>query len=355
MVFKQRGKGFSVVLVPLALCAAAASPAHESVDARVRPPVPISPESIVIVVSGTWTNTCVPRFASGNPPFQPTVVTVDGTRLVAELQTAPQQGQNCIQEKTPFVAEFGVGSLDPGHYDLEAVILDAAEQPLLTARSRFEVLSQNDVVRGLTIEPEQPLETENTRLLVWGVWDNSCVPRPDSVSTTGREITLFARSMDFTCTAGNEIFAYSAELGSLEPGDYQLAIVVDDGLAQWTYARVDFNVLPGPQEALLSGRFLVRVDWEDFEGKTGTGTPVPLRSDDTASFWFFDRDNWEMLVKTLDGCGVNGHCWVFASAATDVAFRLSVTDTVTSTTRTYENRLGDTALAVTDTEAFPCD
>ena len=70
--------------------------------------------------------------------------------------------------------------------------------------------------------------------------------------------------------------------------------------------------------------------------------------------WFFDPDNWELLVKVLDGCAVNGHFWVFAAATTDVGTTLTVTDTVTGAIRTYGNPLGQAAAPIQDTQAFPC-
>ncbi|NQV05423.1 hypothetical protein HQ535_02650 [bacterium] len=69
-------------------------------------------------------------------------------------------------------------------------------------------------------------------------------------------------------------------------------------------------------------------------------------------FYFFDPDNAEMLVKVLDGCDFNGHFWVFAAAATDIEYTLTVTDTQTDESRTYGNALGSPAPAVVDTVAF---
>ena len=72
------------------------------------------------------------------------------------------------------------------------------------------------------------------------------------------------------------------------------------------------------------------------------------------SFWFFSQDNPEMLVKVLNGCGVNNHYWVFASAGTNVAFNLHVMDTVTSLSQTYSNSDNVAAVPVQDTSAFKC-
>jgi len=113
---------------------------------------------------------------------------------------------------------------------------------------------------------------------------------------------------------------------------------------------------PGSTRACTLGdRFELEVDWRDFQGNTGPGQVVPGGSEDSEIFTFFDEDNWEMLVKTLDGCGVNGHFWVLSAATTDVEFTLHVTDTETGATREYTNPLGQAAEANVDIEAFPCE
>ncbi|HNZ96420.1 MAG TPA: hypothetical protein PKM64_04410, partial [Thermoanaerobaculia bacterium] len=68
--------------------------------------------------------------------------------------------------------------------------------------------------------------------------------------------------------------------------------------------------------------------------------------------WFFDAANLEMLVKVLDGCGINGHYWVFAAAATDVEYELTVRDAVTGQSRTWHSPLGVASPAITDTGAL---
>jgi len=103
---------------------------------------------------------------------------------------------------------------------------------------------------------------------------------------------------------------------------------------------------------LNRGRFRVQVTWEDFEGGTGPGRVVPARDDDSGLFWFFARDNWEMLVKVIDACPVQGHFWVFAAATTNVGWELTVTDTLTGTEQSYRNPLGQRSPALIDTTTF---
>ena len=103
---------------------------------------------------------------------------------------------------------------------------------------------------------------------------------------------------------------------------------------------------------LQNGRFKVQVYWTTQFGTSGPGHVVPVGTSDSGLFWFFNGDNWEMLLKVLDGCAVNDHYWVFFAATTNVGFTLTVTDTEAPAQKVYVNPLGHRADAVTDTAAF---
>ncbi len=110
---------------------------------------------------------------------------------------------------------------------------------------------------------------------------------------------------------------------------------------------------PGPTDlCLVDSRFQVEVEWKDFVGNTGAGEVVPFGTDGSGLFFFFDPDNWEMLVKVLNGCGFNDRYWVFAAATTNVEYTLRVTDTEHGNFKEYFNPLGTAALAITDTDAL---
>ena len=102
---------------------------------------------------------------------------------------------------------------------------------------------------------------------------------------------------------------------------------------------------------LNNGRFRVQVVWEDFQGHTGSGQAVGLTSD-TGYFWFFNPANVELVVKVLDGRGLNNKWWVFFGALSNVSYTLRVTDTLTGQTRVYANPSGRFA-SVGDTSALP--
>ncbi|MYA09461.1 MAG: hypothetical protein F4060_09355 [Holophagales bacterium] len=64
----------------------------------------------------------------------------------------------------------------------------------------------------------------------------------------------------------------------------------------------------------------------------GSAWPLPVHGlgNGAALLSFFERDNPEMLVKVVDGCAINGHWWVFGSAATDLPYQLRVDDWATA-------------------------
>ena len=79
---------------------------------------------------------------------------------------------------------------------------------------------------------------------------------------------------------------------------------------------------------LEDGRYAVRATWEKPDGETGDAVAWPLTGD-TGLYWFFAPTNVEMVLKVLDGCGINQHRWVFAAGLTDVGVTMTVTDTET--------------------------
>ncbi len=105
---------------------------------------------------------------------------------------------------------------------------------------------------------------------------------------------------------------------------------------------------------LQGGRFRAEVAYEAYDGAAGAARVAPARSPDTGIFSFFDPDNWELMVKVLDGCAINSKFWVYSSASTDVGYTMTITDVATGAQKEYSNPLGRIALTVTDNQAFAC-
>jgi hypothetical protein len=112
-------------------------------------------------------------------------------------------------------------------------------------------------------------------------------------------------------------------------------------------------VKPGPGTLCLLPFFSVTVSWRKEDGESGAGTVVPVPSAGSGIFWFFGPDNWELMVKVIDGCGYTDSVWVFSAATTNVFYRMEVTDVRSGIAKIYFNYPGPPAPAVTDTIAFP--
>ena len=105
---------------------------------------------------------------------------------------------------------------------------------------------------------------------------------------------------------------------------------------------------------LASGRFLVESRFR--VGAAGTdesGQAIAITLD-TGALWFFAAENIELIVKVLDGCGINESWWVFATGLTDVEVELVVTDTTTGAERRITSVAGSAFQPVFDTSAFEC-
>ena len=149
------------------------------------------------------------------------------------------------------------------------------------------------------------------------------------------------------------------------PGFYEVTLTVGDGSSSDSVTRTVLVEAAAPAgscradaetRCLKDSRFEVKANWWSADGESGPGRVVYAGTNDSGLFRFFDPLNWEILLKVLDGCGINGRMWVLGAATTDLGYRILVTDTVTGESRSYENEPGRPAPAIVDTEAFslPC-
>ena len=106
-------------------------------------------------------------------------------------------------------------------------------------------------------------------------------------------------------------------------------------------------------------RYRVQVSYHttlgSLDGLLHPGHAIPLSPvsvTDGGLFWFFGKQNPEMLIKIIDGRKVNGHRWVFYSAGTSVGLDTTVEDTETGTTILYSDADHHPAPPVLDVAAF---
>jgi hypothetical protein len=103
---------------------------------------------------------------------------------------------------------------------------------------------------------------------------------------------------------------------------------------------------------LLDGRFRVGAQFRNHhvDGPLGLATAVPL-TDKTGAFWFFNDQNYEVMLKVLDGRPVNGDFWVFLGSLSDVEFWIYLDDLVAGRGRVFHNPPGN-RYGIADTMAF---
>jgi photosystem II stability/assembly factor-like uncharacterized protein len=163
----------------------------------------------------------------------------------------------------------------------------------------------------------------------------------------------------FTSTDGGASWtAMNAGLTSL----FVNALAIDPSTPARIYAGTEGGVYEflgadGPcvpdatRLCLNGGRFRVTTEWATRDGVSGPGRAVGLTGD-TGYFTFFDAANVEVLVKVLNGCGLNSRYWTFAGGLTNVNVILTVTDTQTGAVKTYVNPQRTAFQPIQDTDAF---
>ena len=150
------------------------------------------------------------------------------------------------------------------------------------------------------------------------------------------------------------------------PGFYEVTLSVSDGTTVSTARRVFLieaavplgTCVADPETLCLQdSRYEAAVEWRKPDGERGVASVVYAGTNDSGLFYFFSRENWEILVKVLDSCALNGHVWVYGASTTDLGYTIRVTDTVTGKVKEYGNEPGLAAPAITDATAFAesCD
>ena len=121
-------------------------------------------------------------------------------------------------------------------------------------------------------------------------------------------------------------------------------------------SSVDPPSPPVPPDAdeilfLHGARFRATAYWRTPQGLEGYGQAVTM-TDESGCFWFFREENVEVILKVLDGCGVNNRYWIFMAGLTNVEVRIDVYDLQSGLTRTYFNPMGRAFLPIFDTNAM---
>ena len=186
---------------------------------------------------------------------------------------------------------------------------------------------------------------------------------------TGEEVTftdtssgtVSRRSWDFDVATSRAPSAATTRHAWSSPGFYRVILAVSGAGSESTASRMFLVEAAAPAGTcepdgeticLQDSRYEVSVEYQASDGELGVARVVHAGTNDSGLFSFFDRENWEVLVKVLDGCAVNDHTWVYAAATTDLGYSIRVTDTATGLSKEYRNETGTPAEAITDATAF---
>ena len=232
----------------------------------------------------------------------------------------------------------------PGFYDVTLTVGDGSSSDSATrtvlvvsrrleASFRLDIPCGEDLCRTLTDAPVSFVDTSGGNVTEWR-WSFG-----DGATSNQRSPT----------------HAWST------PGFYDVTLTVSDGSSSDSATRTVLVEAAAPAGScrfdeetlcLRDSRLEVKVNWWSADGESGSGRVVYAGTNDSGLFQFFGPENWEILIKVLDGCRINGRMWVLGAATTDLGYRIRVADTLTEEARVYTNEPGQPAPAIVDTKAF---
>lgn len=110
------------------------------------------------------------------------------------------------------------------------------------------------------------------------------------------------------------------------------------------------------QSSYLHDRFQVTVQWNrqrpGLPADMGNGHGVQI-ANNSSWFYFVRPDNPQLLVKIVNGCGLENQAWwVFAGGVTNQEVYITVTDTASGVSKMYHNGAGVPFDTILDTNAF---
>ena len=314
--------------------------AHLTID----PPIPWEGEAVRLTFQ-TW---CTVRDGA------PAVLVRQGNTLRVEVRHV----DGCITswpppQDDPFSVDAGL--LPAGSYTVELWLHGDDFPRAYRLEKSFPLTVAPAFEPQLLIDPPSP-DSAQPISLEFKTWCAVADPANPEVVKSGNLIRI-------TVDGSGCVFAYpppqdepfEVELGRLEAGSYTIELwrrgeaSGEDELTATFPATVTAAIA-----RLRDGRFELNATWRTAAGETGPARLVQETSEDSALFYFFSRGNWELMVKVLDGCAINGHFWVFAAASTDVEYDVTVTDLATTRTFSFGNEAGVPAAAVGRIDAFPC-
>ncbi len=281
----------------------------------------------------------------------------EDSETVELLLEAPTGGAILDSERAQAVltildADGGVGGGNPPPGG------DDNERPG-TLKFDFREFSTIENAAEVTIAVDRSRGERGVVTVRYNTLDESAVAGEDYVATSGilswaagdgSAKTFSVPLLDDSTLEGNETFRVelSGATGGagIDPTRGSAPVQIIDNDAARTRCTANATTL-----CLLGGELAVEIRWTTKRGQSGRGQARRL-SEKSGLFWFFDRDNFEMLVKAVDGCRISGSRWLYFSGTTDVGYTVRVTESATGLAREYRNVTGQLALPVADTATF---
>lgn len=290
-------------------------------------------------------------------------VTRVGVRLTAEDKTRDvvERLWTTSDGQTGFRYRFRPVWPEPGCYTLSLEVKRANSEEKETTSRQVHVRPSDGRDDGACDDGDGAPSGADFLLLGADCQSGLCLVREGVLSaedTTGGEVV----ERLWTTSDGQTSSSRTFRPDWSSPGYYVLTLRVTkaDGSTGMKSQRMFLrpgepkgNCRPGARNhCFLDERYLVEVEFTTPDRGTTAARNVYEGTNETGLFWFVDKANWEMIVKVIDGCDVNGHHWVYGASATDVGFVIKVTDTKSDAVREYRNEAGNAARAVTDAVAF---
>lgn len=224
-------------------------------------------------------------------------------------------GQNLwgvLNEAIPSSTSCYLSTIEP--WDFWSVPAKAGERITFaletSVRTYFSIESGSVFYGSSTLQP-------NGKYLTGYVWN---VPASFTSSTARITVSPYATSAIYTLAVGKPV----------------------SGAAACTATSTNL--------CLNNGRFKVETTYVTSTAQ-GSGNASTMTGD-TGYFWFFAASNVEVLVKVVDGRGINGKFWVFAGGLTNVDTTIRITDTQTGAVKSYRNPANTAFQPIQDTSAF---
>jgi len=231
----------------------------------------------------------------------------------------------------------GPGTTGPVYYDVQGFYLGSDSSCYVVGAQDYD--GYLDLYAG-SWDPAFPL----TNLIAWN--DDGLL---------GIGTSFLPSGADSIALSAGAYYLVTSSFDSLATGSFQNTIHCDGAQPTQGISGTYFPAVPVEQQVFLGNAFPVYIAWQT-NGASGTATPVRSGSIDTAKFWFFNNTNWEVMIKILNACAINGHYWVFFAALTNQGFTVHIgyPFTMTPLEYDYSNAIGHPADTVLDTNAMPC-